>query len=87
MHLFEPLTHELEGFTEPFLKCPLQFFVNGGAHLFDLLRVVLLQFLQAKIDNRTNALERFAQLLALAFRNRRALFAVARKFIAQAAIE
>ena len=50
MDLLETIAHQLEGFAEPLLERPLQFFVDRGPHLLDLLRVLLPQFLQPRID-------------------------------------
>jgi hypothetical protein len=87
MHLLKSVADQFKRFAQPFLQCALQFLVNRRAHLVDLLRVVFLQLLQPKIDNRTDAFERLGQLFALILRRCACFFAIARKFIAQPAID
>jgi len=42
VHLLKSIAHQLERFPEAFFQCPLQFFIDGRAHLVDLLCIVLL---------------------------------------------
>ena len=68
MHLLKSIAHQLERFPEAFLQCALQFFIDGRAHLVDLLCIVLLQLSQSMIDNRAHAFEGFRQFFALILR-------------------
>ena len=81
MHLFEPIAYQFERFTEAFFERALQLFVYGGAHLVDLLRIVLLQLLQTKIDDRTNTLQRGRQFFTLTLSRRRVFLAATRHFL------
>jgi hypothetical protein len=83
VYLFQSLAHELERFAQAFFECSLQFFVYRGAHSFDLLRIVFLQFLQAQIDDPTHAFQRGGQFFALRFGRVGIFLAVPRQFIAK----
>src|SRR5438552_4973825 len=87
MHLLQPVAHQLERFAKAFFECALQFFVDGGPHLVDLFRVVLLQLSQSNVDSRSHTFERPGQFFPLIFRGRACFLAIAGKFIAQAAID
>src|SRR5439155_16613389 len=56
-----------ERFAQAFFECSLQFFVYRGAHSFDLLRIVFLQFLQTQIDDSAHTFQRGGQFFALPF--------------------
>jgi hypothetical protein len=58
MHLLKAIAHQFKRFAEAFFQRALQFFIHSGPHSVDLLRVVLLQLLQAQIDDRSHAFER-----------------------------
>ncbi|ABA49248.1 hypothetical protein BURPS1710b_2925 [Burkholderia pseudomallei 1710b] len=69
VHLLEPVRHELERFAEALLERRVQLLVDGAAHLFELRRIVRLDFLQARLERRAHladpAIVRLRQLREL----------------------
>ncbi len=48
VHQFQPLGDLLEALAQPLLQCGVEFFVHGGAHLFEFFLIVGLQLAQAQ---------------------------------------
>ena len=65
----EPFADQLERLAQPLLERVVEFLVDGLAHLLELLLVALLQLFDARVDGRSDQLERprvgLAELLQL----------------------
>ncbi len=53
----EPRAHQTEGFSQTFLEGALQLLVNGLAHRFELLLVVLPKFVQLILEPQSQSLD------------------------------
>ena len=57
VHLLEAIGHLLERCPEPLIERRLQFFVDGGAYLFQFLRILAAHDVEPLLDGLANRIE------------------------------
>ncbi|GMV27971.1 MAG: hypothetical protein AMXMBFR59_00960 [Rhodanobacteraceae bacterium] len=65
MHLLEPLRHELERFAESRFERGMQLLVDRHTHCVELLRIVELKFLEARLERAADLGEALLAVFAL----------------------
>lgn len=59
VNCFEPIAHQLEGFTKPPLQRVVELFVYGPAHFIELFLVTFLKFLHPRVEGRASPMKGF----------------------------